>query len=682
MTTPHGSVSDHRAAVYRYHEQVFRLALLVVGDIDAAAALVERAYRHGDVVAGDAIEAALLRALLVPSRSRRAWRWRASDQVAARAALSDAEANQFIALLAALLPSERLVIGLAVVQGMQEGEIDALLGDALPTPAEQVLRGFRLAVLRTLTRVDAAADPTLLIMLDRALEGTLDDERRVDVRRLLLKQPEARVLRDALGYVRNVIARAIPALIAVPVPPMLLQHLLTPAPPRARWFARPRLTRAHGMLVLIVVVVVGMIVVGTSLQPRRDTTTAARAMTAHDVIDAAIHRFDRAPLSEGIVHEQLRVGFRRGTMVIERWYDYASPHRVRVAIRVEGNNQEPLMEISSIGQGLVQYRYNGYAFRSTPLMIDATVSEEEAQAVLSLVRNEPVETFFGRALIESANVGSLFLAQARASASTLLGETVVLGRRALLVTYHTAEPPIDGGQPRGVARSSQVVLTFDAQTASLLDVAVFADSEAESTAQHPFQTQSFEVVPYLTDDHFLLPESDNVVQQKGVLSAYMPASVGVQLISLQEALHLTSRKLLALDQVLDMGMRGRALAIQQNTDTRGVALLYEGEFRSILLYPSNQQDSSLLGELQQAGDMSYRILRTSQQQSGELGAEVYRTNDPDERTMVLLIDAYATSAEREATLQRIIASMTPITEQSLPVLMPTFTQPLTAGAHP
>src|SRR5262245_50586896 len=39
-------ISDPTHVVYRYHEQLYRLALLLVGDADGAATLVERAYRQ------------------------------------------------------------------------------------------------------------------------------------------------------------------------------------------------------------------------------------------------------------------------------------------------------------------------------------------------------------------------------------------------------------------------------------------------------------------------------------------------------------------------------------------------------------------------------------------------------------------------------------------------------------
>jgi hypothetical protein len=45
---------------------------------------------------------------------------------------------------------------------------------------------------------------------------------------------------------------------------------------------------------------------------------------------------------------------------------------------------------------------------------------------------------------------------------------------------------------------------------------------------------------------------------------------------------------------------------------------------------------------------------------------------PDERLTLILNDEYATGTEREATLQKLIASLTPVDTQSLPALRRNF----------
>jgi len=105
-----------------------------------------------------------------------------------------------------------------------------------------------------------------------------------------------------------------------------------------------------------------------------------------------------------------------------------------------------------------------------------------------------------------------------------------------------------------------------------------------------------------------------------------------------------------------------------------VALLYEGEFQSIMLLPSEiiRYSGPTPGEEYSAGPFRYRLLPDFMRQSFGLAAQVYRPETPDKWVLLLLVDEYATRAEREATIQQVIASLTPVTEQTLPVLRPKF----------
>ena len=70
--------------------------------------------------------------------------------------------------------------------------------------------------------------------------------------------------------------------------------------------------------------------------------TTARAPTAAELIDGAIHRFDQAPLEQGVLHEQYRVVAGTGPAhLIERWSAYASPHRLPISSSQEGRGGPP-----------------------------------------------------------------------------------------------------------------------------------------------------------------------------------------------------------------------------------------------------------------------------------------------------------------------------------------------------
>jgi hypothetical protein len=279
----------------------------------------------------------------------------------------------------------------------------------------------------------------------------------------------------------------------------------------------------------------------------------------------------------------------------------------------------------------------------------------------------------------------LYLAQARAANSTFLGQTSLLGRPAYLLSYHSAQVPAALGRRGPPEQAARVVLTVDAQTYALLDIAILADGAAESTARHPLQALVLDVSARGPETGFTLPPTAEVVQQADLQSVRVPTIPGTQSISLDDALRLAPNQLLVPQPLPDANMRGLALELDQRdpdaANSNQVILLYEGEFQSILMMPSRMfiDTRQTLGQEQVAGDFRYRILRNQ----GDFGpttiAQVYRPATPDDATTLLLVDEYATTQERVATLQQLIASLTPLTEQTLPVLRPNFDRLDTAG---
>src|SRR5204862_3841695 len=88
-----------------------------------------------------------------------------------------------------------------------------------------------------------------------------------------------------------------------------------------------------------------------------ENVMTARTPNVAELIEHAIHRFDRAPLQNGVLHEQyLLERDDRSSYLIERWYDYAAPNRLAISVRAAGSNGAPLMQINSDGRSLVQFR--------------------------------------------------------------------------------------------------------------------------------------------------------------------------------------------------------------------------------------------------------------------------------------------------------------------------------------
>jgi hypothetical protein len=670
MTNPTEASPDRSALVYRYHERLYRLALLTVGNADAAAVLLQKAYRTLPATPIDD-ETPLLRALL-PSKPPR-WRWSAHDGDLARSTLSRAQANALLHALARLAPAERLAIGLAYLSGSAPHEITIQLGP-LPndTPPSELITRFRAAAAHALGLVDEAAGEQELAQLDRWLDGQLPEEESINLRRAVLEQPAMRAMRDGIIAARDLLPRALPALFAVAPPRALTARLLKIVAQhervivpnlRARW--------AQGALALGVLAHTAAIILLPSLAARTGgNAPTARTLDAAELIDNAIHRFDRAPLQSGVLHEQyLLARDNRTSYLIERWYDYAAPNRLAISVRPAGENTQPLMQVSSDGRSIVQFR-NFFDGPNSAQSLDVHVSASEARTVLPLLRGQPTPASFGRERGQPSDLGPLYLAQARAAAVSLLGTTTLLGRQAFLLTYHTDQPPAlsrrDSGQP------SQVLLTIDAQTYALLDVALIAEGAAESSAQHPIQAQQLEVLADVPDERFSLPTSAAVGQHNGITSVRFPFIAGDQVISLEDAARRAPGTLLAPGELPDERMRGLAVAVDNRRDGQNVILLYEGEFQNLIVLPDALSgDTSDVGQEHSAGNFRYQLVRGPNFGDG-LAAVVYRPDTPNERLTMILNDEYATSAEREATLQKLIASLTPVDTQSLPALRRNF----------
>jgi hypothetical protein len=684
MTIANDASPDRSALVYRYHERLYRLALLVVGDADAAAALLQRAYRTLPIDSLDP-EIILIRALLSDRAVRRRWRWAAGEVDLNRATLGRTGAGGLLDTLAKLTPAARLAAGLHYISGSTPDEISTQLGAALAeqSPAD-ILARLRADAARAIGLVPDDADADMLLRMDSWMDGQLGEEDALALRRLVLEQPELRALRDGIIAVRALLSRALPALFVAMPPRSLTERLLKivrgPTRP-ARVSIGTR--RAQGILALGVLTLAAAIIMLPALFAGRATPTAARIPTVTEMIDAAIHRFDRAPLQAGVLHEQYRIERdSRPAYLIDRWYDYAAPNRLSISLQQEGQKGSPLMQISSDGRSLVQFR-NALGNRSEQHAIDAHISAEEARAILPLLRGQPLARPFSRGPADPGDLGPLYLAQARAAGASFLGQTTMLGRTAFLLTYRTEHPPdVRPHQSENAAQPAQVILAIDSQTYALLDVALIANGTAESSARHPIQAQLLEVLPDVPDERFKLPSSGDVVQRSGIASVRVPDIPDNQFMSLEDAARRTSRALLAPQQLPDTTMRGLAVAAQNGRDNQDVVLLYEGEFQNVALLPGRwySENEQATGEERSAGDFRYRLLRDSGGDDG-LSALVYRADAPEQRLLMILDDEYATSVEREATLARMIASLTPVDQQSLPALRRNFQGASVAGGQ-
>ncbi|MBK9944052.1 MAG: hypothetical protein IPP13_20830 [Kouleothrix sp.] len=679
MSIPEHLPPDQTMAVYRHHERLYRLALLVAGAPKAAAALVESAYRRLPAgLPAEQVEASLIRGLL-GSRALRRRRGVAPPADLSRTTLDRDHAAALLQVLAALPPPARLCVGLAYLVGSTPTDSAAMLGDTVgDCNIAELLAGFRISAARVLELVPAEAQPAALARVERWADGRADADEQLAIRRDLLAQPELRAIRDGLLATRELLPRAIPALFAAAPPLDLTERLLKLARPRPARLPLISARRAQALLVLGVLLLAAAIVVLPSLaaRPRPPAATAGSA-SPRDLVEAAIHRFDRPALTQGILHEIYRVdqGGRAG-LLIERWYDYAAPNRLAIRITEEGTQSPPLLQISSDGRSQAQFRYN-HTYDFGDESVDIQLSEAEAQAIMPLLRSQPIASAFTRNSSAPSDPGPLFLAQARAAGVSLLGNTSLLGRPAVLLTYQTNRPPQPQSQP--LDQPARVVLTIDTQTYALLEVSVIAAGQGEGASQNPIRAQLFEVLPADSAAPFTLAPEPGVARRIGVTSIHFPFIDSTQQLTLEDAAQRMPNQLFAPLALPDTHMRGVAIKNGGSDSADDIVLLYEGEFQNVIVLPNfAPNDSQELGAEQVAGEFRYRLVRRASFE-GSLIAQVYRPGAPEQSLGLILNDDLATDDERQARLAAMIESLTLVNDQSLPALRRTFQPPGTAG---
>lgn len=227
-----------------------------------------------------------------------------------------------------------------------------------------------------------------------------------------------------------------------------------------------------------------------------------------------------------------------------------------------------------------------------------------------------------------------------------------------------------------------MVLTIDAQTYALLEVALAPAGEGESAARRPVRGELFELLADAPEAPFQLPSESGLISRIGIASVRFPVHR-----QHHHADHDRRRCPAATQPIAGAAratrpqMRGLAIRNGGSENPEDVVLLYEGEFQNIIVLPSYQPNGNqLLFEEQSAGAFRYRIVSDDASQGG-MFAVVYPAEAPDQAIGVIFNDDLATGEERRERLAALVASLAPVNEQNLPMLRQTFVRPSAAGAQ-
>lgn len=626
--------------IQRHAGQLYRLALLYSGN--DASPFVATAFRH--VSPDDPNPDHELISALAAQRPPLRWQLALQRDQLERAGLRSDEAEALIRLLGRRKPTERLALGMHWLLGSEPTTINGMLGsNRAPLDSAALVAGFRREAAVALRRVPADADTTLLARLDAWLDGAADETEVTSLRALILDDRSVRALRDGLQGTRDLLARALPALVVAP-PQLLIDRLYaqnTPAPARPR----RRIVPLLGLSALVLAVVAAIIVVPSLL--RGGDTAATGTVEAATLLDAAIARFDDPPLGSGILHQRTSIQNGDNRFVIERWYDYASPNRVHTNL-LDSNNTV-VQSVSTNGRDLVQYRSRrGGSWPN----LDITLSENEAAALVPVLRALPA----GPSLLfdnqAQVDLGPHYLGQACEHNATFFGATTAHGRPAYLLSYTTSSTP--PGIAAANADGWRVVLTLDRQTASLLDVQVVAQG-TNAVAVHPVQTEQFEVLTENDDSVFALPGSSNVRTRSSLALAGLPNLPRRMQITLAEA-GRTGQPVLVPSELPQGAVRSTVIGTDND-----VAWMFEGEHSTGWLVPEQwgtwQNNAS---PEETAGSFRFQMLVTDSN-SQSSAALISTTDQPASQRVLMVVAPSATAAEREAQLRAIIGTLTTLT---------------------
>ena len=642
------------------HEQLFRLALLTTGSQRTATRLLTQAAALARTQ--DEAETALLRNLH-PKR-RGYGRWQPTANAQNRAGLDTRQAQALMRLIAHYAPAERLAVGLSYLRGLTSEEISLITGQAVEG-LNGVFARFRVDAALALGQVPADAERTTLVGLDMWLDGRLSEEEATMWRSLVFADAEMRALRDGLLATRNLLPQAINGLFAVAAPATLLpslQRSITAAPRRSH---RPWLQQRTALATLVsgVLAVAAVIAFAPALIPR--TASRSAAPTAATLISGAIRRFEQPPRTSGVLHERYRVEITGQTpATLERWYSYAAPNALAVEVR-GASDQAVRFAMRSDGTGKIGYqvaqRYSSESPNASR-RIDYQLSPDAAQAALPVLRSVlmPISLYGNQRA--QPEISSLYLAQASASQPVVLGRSSVAGREATLLRYSTNQLPTED-QP---GRAREVLLSFDNQLHALLDVTVVESGSSESVAYRPWRAEQIEVLDNVPDSQFSF-DSVAAQQVNGPRSITMPTIPDRFFTTLDTARRESSQPLL-LPTTLPDAMRGLVINRRASSAPNQFTAFYEGEFRSLLLSQDSLFSANNItwrGGEETIGNYRYRIADAFGAFRNSAAAEVYPLDKPNERTNIVLIDAYSTPAAREQQLRRIVASLAPVTDANV-----------------
>ncbi len=697
--------------VMHFQDRIYRLALFVVGDAGRAATLTVKAFANLSIDSSDPerdLVVSMLRQIRTTRRARQAWKFHCPPLE--RVDVVPETITRLLRVLASATPLARLALGASVLLGWEAETLTVLAGDeALRSkrqsddaliPLDVVQSDLRCDLTITLGYVPATASRSQMQRIMQLRYGMAPEDEVRQLRGLLLTSAEMRALRDGLQRSESWLQRVLPVLFAATPPAHMTRRLIDQAaakmhnqqrPARRKQLSvsvvldqtrtllfdlrrRPRTLLFVGVLSLVLALLLIPSVPGETLS----SDAPRQTLSAADLTEAALYRFEQPAVEQGVLHEAYVARIQQDSWTFERWYDYASPHRLRVHIQQSGD-ERPIYALATDGQERIQYRWRDDA-------VDVAAEESEIDRLMPILRQQPDPTFFEYDWWYF-DVGRYYLIQAYRAAPISLGAARVGDRSAQIITYRTEWPfpPLPGDDPTPTTAPAQVMLTIDQETYAVLDVTVLIESEGETLAAHPWQATRLSVLPTTTADNFVLNSMSAAQSALGVRTGLAnpryPFLQEDDVISLSEALQSTDQPLYAIAHRPEQAMRGFVLRINENQ----AVIVYEGVFHTIILIPPEMGVGGPFDELQdesvwkQTERFAYQVFNPAGEThftiDGFSYIEVSMQGETEPFVAFLMLDQLFGSATYEATVHEMVDSLQVLTEQNVESLARYFYDP-------
>lgn len=458
-----------------YASTLTRLAYLATGDADSAAALIATLLLERPTSFGQAVRHLAAR---LPENWL-SWPGEAGPAEWLALRLRPEQAHRLISMLGEWRPLERLALALYLEQNVRRDELDAWLGST--GMAERLSTAIGALGARLGWVPPGGTTPACQTLM---LDLVDQDHEQIDasLRRHCNICPACQARRAGLLHTRRLLAIALRVCFRRPAPPLgpLLQR------------AYDQRRQPSPLLVRLALLLPALVLLAGVLRPPTTPPSAAAAppVTARQLLEEALYRFERPPQQRGILHERASIRLRDTALVIERWFDYRPPHRLRLTVR-RADLAAPLLDLALPAPDQLTYLFDPVIGRPH----SGTLRNADLRPLLPLLAQLPTAGTLGLMPVPQEDLDLALLAEAWRGDPALLGSTRWRGRPAWLLV-------VDHGADR------RLTLTLDQQTLSLLEA---RDSSAAAVASGSLLRWRMEQIAVLPPEsvpatHFVLPE--------------------------------------------------------------------------------------------------------------------------------------------------------------------------------